>query len=64
MMSENIAQNMKRTQGIINYPLQLHLVGHFLIMYSDKLNVITLTIQQNVRQQRDIINLDEISKTN
>jgi hypothetical protein len=29
MMSENIAQNMYSTQGTINYPTQLHLVGHF-----------------------------------
>jgi hypothetical protein len=30
MMSENIARNMYSSQGIINYPTQLHLVGHFL----------------------------------
>jgi hypothetical protein len=28
MMSENTAQNMYSSQGIINYPTQLHLVGH------------------------------------
>ena len=29
MMSENIARNTQSSQGIINYPKQLHLVGHF-----------------------------------
>ena len=29
MMSENIARNMYSNQGTINYPTQLHLVGHF-----------------------------------
>jgi hypothetical protein len=29
MMSENIARNMYSSQGTINYPTQLHLVGHF-----------------------------------
>ena len=29
MMSENIAGNMYSSQGIINYPIQLHLVGYF-----------------------------------
>jgi hypothetical protein len=29
MMSECIARNMKSSQGAINYPTQLHLVGHF-----------------------------------
>jgi len=32
MMSENIARNMYSSQGIINYPTQLHLVGHFHIL--------------------------------
>jgi len=32
MMSENIARNMYSSQGIINYPTQLHLVGHFRIL--------------------------------
>ena len=35
MMSENIAQNMQSNQGIINYPTQLHLVGHFFILFHD-----------------------------
>jgi len=34
-MSENIAQNVFSSQGIINYPTQLHLVGHFRILYHD-----------------------------
>jgi len=34
-MSKNIAQNMYSSQGIINYPTQLHLVGHFCILYHD-----------------------------
>jgi len=29
IMSENIARNMYSSQGTINYPTQLHLVGHF-----------------------------------
>jgi len=29
MMSENIVQNMYSSEGTINYPTQLHLVGHF-----------------------------------
>ena len=33
MMSENMARNMQSSQGIINYPTQLHLVGHFRILY-------------------------------
>ena len=32
-MSENIARNMYSSQGIINYPTQLHLVGHFHVLY-------------------------------
>jgi predicted transcriptional regulator len=35
MMSENIAQNMQSSQGIINYLKQLHLDGHFRILYHD-----------------------------
>ena len=35
MMSENIAQNMQSRQRIINYPTQLHLVGHFRMLYQD-----------------------------
>jgi hypothetical protein len=35
MLSENIARNMYSSQGIINYPTQLHLVGHFRILYHD-----------------------------
>jgi hypothetical protein len=34
-MSENIARNMYSSQGIINYPMQLHLVGHFRTLYHD-----------------------------
>ena len=30
-MSENVARNMQSSQGIINYPTELHLVGHFRI---------------------------------
>ena len=33
IMSENIARNMYSSQGIINYPTQLHLVSHFRILY-------------------------------
>jgi len=33
MMSENIARNIQSSQGIINYPTQLHFVGHFRILY-------------------------------
>jgi hypothetical protein len=35
MMSENIARNMYSGQGIINYPTQLRLVGHFRILHQD-----------------------------
>jgi hypothetical protein len=35
MMSENIARNMHSSQGIINYPTQLHVVGHFRVLYHD-----------------------------
>ena len=34
-MSENIVRNMQSSQGIINYPIQLHLVGHFCKLYHD-----------------------------
>ena len=34
-MSEDIARNMYSSQGIINYPKQLHLVGHFRILCSE-----------------------------
>ena len=34
MMSKNIARNMYGSRGIINYPTQLHLFGHFRILYS------------------------------
>jgi hypothetical protein len=33
MMSENIDRNMLSSQGILNYPTQLQLVGHFRILY-------------------------------
>jgi len=32
MMNKNIARNMWSSQGIINYPIQLHLVGRFHIL--------------------------------
>jgi len=35
IMSKNVAQNVFSSQGIINYPTQLHLVGHFCILYHD-----------------------------
>ena len=35
MISQNIARNMYSSQGIINYPTQLHLAGHFRILYYD-----------------------------
>jgi len=35
MMSENIARNMYSSQGKINLPTQLHLVGHFRILHHD-----------------------------
>ena len=35
MMSENIARNMYSSQGIINFPTHLHLVGHFRILCHD-----------------------------
>jgi hypothetical protein len=35
MMSKNIAQNKKSSQGLINYPTQLHLVGYFRTLYHD-----------------------------
>jgi len=35
VMSENIARNMYSSQGTINYPTQLHLVGHFRILNHD-----------------------------
>jgi hypothetical protein len=38
MMSESIAQNMQSSQGTINYPTQLHLVGHFPKSYPDAQN--------------------------
>jgi hypothetical protein len=34
MISENIARNMYSNQGTINYPTQLHLVGHFVKIVS------------------------------
>ena len=34
-MSENIVRNRYSSQGIIKYPTQLHLVGHFRILYHD-----------------------------
>jgi hypothetical protein len=38
MMSENIAQNMQSSQGTINYPTQLQLVGRFHKLYHDARN--------------------------
>jgi len=32
MMSEKFARNMQSSQGIINYPTQLHLDGNFRIL--------------------------------
>jgi hypothetical protein len=32
IMNENIARNLYSSQGIINYPTQLHLFGHFRIL--------------------------------
>jgi hypothetical protein len=38
MMSENIAQNMYSSEETINYPTQLHLVGHIRKLYHDAWN--------------------------
>ena len=38
IMSENIARNMQSSQGTINYPTPLHLVGHFRKLYLDARN--------------------------
>jgi len=53
IMRENIAQNVSSSQGIINYPTQLHLVGLFRILYHDArkheyqvLHVLTLFVGQ------------------
>ena len=35
-MSENIARNMQSSQGIINYPTHLHLVGYFHILRTER----------------------------
>jgi len=35
MMSENIPRNMYSSQGMINYPTQLHFVGNFRMLYHD-----------------------------
>ena len=48
MMKENIARNMQSSKGIINYPRQLHLVGHFPILYHDARS-------GNTRQSRKIL---------
>jgi len=40
MMSENVAGNMKSRQRIINYPAQLHLIGHFHMLYHDALKYV------------------------
>jgi hypothetical protein len=40
MISENIARNMYSSQGIINYPTQLHLAGHFHILAKGHCNMI------------------------
>jgi hypothetical protein len=37
-MSENIARNMYSSQGIKNYPTQLHFTGHFRKLYNDEQN--------------------------
>jgi hypothetical protein len=36
-MSENIARTMWSSQGMMNYPRQLHTVGHFRILYCKQL---------------------------
>jgi len=33
IMSENVARNMYSSQGIINFPTELHLVGHFRLLF-------------------------------
>jgi hypothetical protein len=38
MMSENIARNMWSSQGTIDYPTLLHLVGQFRILHLDAWN--------------------------
>jgi hypothetical protein len=38
MMRKNIARNMQSSQGTINYPTLLLLVGHFSILYLDASN--------------------------
>ena len=40
MMNENIARNMQSSQGIINYPTQLHLVRHFRILLLENLTLL------------------------
>ena len=39
MMNENNPRNIQSSQGIINYPTQLHLVGHFRILEHQKVTL-------------------------
>ena len=58
MMSENIAQNMQSSQRIINYSTQLHLVGHFCILYYFKhFHFLALSIPSDPVTQQHICTL-------
>jgi hypothetical protein len=62
-MSENIGRNMWSSQGIINYPTQLHLVGHFLIsliLFSCEYgNFIPLILMELCSVVREPVNLKD-----
>jgi hypothetical protein len=58
-MSENIARNMQSSLGIINYPTQLHPVGHFRKLYHDARNHGYQTITSI---ERNVFRLHEVSK--
>ena len=55
-MNENIARNMQNSLGIINYPTQLHLVGHFRILYCSMLLTMNENIARNMQNSLGTMN--------
>ena len=58
-MSENIARNIYSSQGIINYPTQLHVVGDFRISYDCLPEDEPTRFETGSRQQKLNINLEK-----
>jgi hypothetical protein len=67
MLSENIAQNMWMSHGIINYPAQLYLFGHFRILLDNHRFAYHQTIMKytaTLEEKRAMYNIHTLIESN